>query len=97
VSTSPNPLRSVLDAIDSGAGSRADIVRATGLRADLVAAAIDHLVRMRRLEARALTSGCPSGGCGSCASGIGDAPGCGAVGPSPARTGPVLVALSVRR
>ncbi len=92
-----SPLRSVLGAFDAGAHSRADIVRRTGLRADTVDAAIEHLVRMGRLEARSLTSGCPSGGCGSCASGVDDAPGCGADGPSSGRSGPVLVQLSVRR
>lgn len=92
-----SPLRSVLDAFDAGARSRADIARHTGLRPGTVDAAIEHLVRMGRLEARSLTSGCPGGGCGSCASGVDDAPGCGAVAPSPARSGPVLVQLSVRR
>lgn len=90
------PLRSVLDAFTSGARSRADLERVTGLRADVVDAALDHLVRMGRVEARELSTGCPTGGCGTCASGVDDAPGCGASGPSPQRRGPVLVQLSLR-
>lgn len=87
-----SPLRAVLAAFDSGAGSRADLVRVTGLRADVVDAAVEHLLRMGRLSADPLTTGCPDGGCGTCPSGSGGKPGCGG---SPA--GPVLVALSVRR
>lgn len=62
-----SPLRSVLAAMDGGARSRAELVRATGLRTDVVAAALDHLVRTGHLEATAIGSGCPSSGCGSCA------------------------------
>lgn len=92
-----SPLRSVLTAFEDGARSRTDVVTRTGLRRDVVDAAIDHLLRIGRLDARELTSGCPGGGCGSCASGVGDTPGCGASGPSAARSGPVLVSLTVRR
>jgi FeoC like transcriptional regulator len=92
-----SPLRSVLTAFEDGARSRADVCTATGLRRDVVDAAIEHLLRMGRLDARELAVGCPSGGCGSCASGVGDAPGCGAPGASARRSGPVLVSLSVRR
>jgi hypothetical protein len=92
-----SPLRSVLAALDDGARSRSEVCDRTGLRRDVVDAAIEHLLRMGRLDARELTSGCPDGGCGSCASGVGSAPGCGAPGPSARRPGPVLVSLSVRR
>jgi len=92
-----SPLRAVLAAFEDGAGSKADIARATGLRADVVDAAVEHLVRLGRLRAEHLGSGCPSGGCGSCASGHDGAPGCGASAPSPRRAGPVLVQLSLRR
>jgi hypothetical protein len=92
-----SPLRSVLDAFEAGARSRAEVGTRTGLRRDVVDAAIEHLLRIGRLDARELTGGCPEGGCGSCASGSGDAPGCGAPGPSARRSGPVLVTLSVRR
>ena len=91
------PLRTVLDAFDAGARSRAQVIERTGLPRDTVDAAVDHLVRAGRLEAKVLTSGCPTGGCGSCASGHDDSPGCGAPGPSVARSGPVLVQLSVAR
>jgi hypothetical protein len=98
---SASPLRSVLAAFGDGARSRTDVCAATGLRRDVVDAAIEHLLRMGRLGAEELTVGCPDGGCGSCASGSGSgsdaAPGCGAAGPSARRSGPVLVSLSVRR
>jgi hypothetical protein len=91
------PLRSVLTALADGAVSRVEVCDRTGLRRDVVDAAIEHLLRMGRLDARELAVGCPDGGCGSCASGAGNAPGCGASGPSARRSGPVLVSLSVRR
>jgi hypothetical protein len=94
---SGSPLRSVLTAFETGARSRTEVCDRTGLRRDVVDAAIEHLLRMGRLDARELTVGCPDGGCGGCASGSGDAPGCGAAGPSSRRSGPVLVSLSVRR
>ena len=92
-----SPLRSVLTAFEEGAHSRTDVCTTTGLRRDVVDAAIDHLLRMGRLDAKELATGCPDGGCGTCASGHGDSPGCGASGPSARRSGPVLVSLSVRR
>jgi hypothetical protein len=92
-----SPLRSVLTAFEEGAASRSDVCARTGLRRDVVDAAIEHLLRLGRLDARRLSTGCPDGGCGSCASGSGEAPGCGAPGPSAQRHGPVLVSLSVRR
>ncbi len=70
--------------------SRAEVGRMTGLRADVVDAAVEHLRRMGRLRADPVTTGCPDGGCGTCASGSGGAPGCGT-----GRSGPVLVALSL--
>ena len=92
------PLTQVLAAFEGGASSLAEVGARTGLGADVVAASVDHLVRLGRLDARELAMGCPSGGCGTCASGTADAaPGCGAAGPSPGRLGPVLVALTLRR
>ncbi len=92
------PLTKVLAAFEAGADGFDDIVRRTGLRRDVAEAAVDHLVRMGRLEARSLSVGCPTGGCGTCASGRADGTaGCGAAGPSTARRGPVLVALRLRR
>jgi len=92
-----SPLSAVLGAFTAGARSRAELARNTGLRPDVVDAAIEHLVRMGRLEAKELAGGCPTGGCGSCASGVDDAPGCGASARSSARTGPVLVELRLKR
>lgn len=90
------PLVAILDSFTSGARSLDEICRITGMPADIVRAGIDHLVRTGRLQAKSLTAGCPSGGCGSCASGTLDgAPGCGAATPSPARSGPVLVQLTM--
>lgn len=92
------PLRQVLDALGSGCQSLPEVAERTGLGLEAVRAATDHLVRIGRLEARELAMGCPSSGCGSCASaGPGDSPGCGADAPSTTRRGPVLVTLSVRR
>ena len=92
-----SPLRAVLDAFEAGAPSRSAVARTTGLRPDVVDAAIAHLLRMGRLDAKELSTGCPTGGCGSCASGVEDAPGCGAPSASPTRSGPTLVQLTVRR
>jgi hypothetical protein len=94
---SAGPLRAVLAAFDDGAASLDEVARMTGLSRELVDAAVDHLVRMGRMQAKALTVGCPDGGCGTCASGSpGGTAGCGASGPSATRSGPVLVALTVR-
>lgn len=94
---SGGPLRAVLTALQDGAPSLQDVSARTGLDRDVVQAAVDHLVRMGRVSASELAMGCPGGGCGSCASGVDDAPGCGADAASQVRSGPVLVALSVRR
>lgn len=90
------PLRAVLAALQDGAPSLHDVCLRTKLDRDVVDAAVDHLVRMGRISAKELAIGCPGGGCGSCASGVDGSPGCGAHGASAARSGPVLVALSVR-
>lgn len=92
------PLSRVLDAFGAGASSLTEVGERTGLGADVVRASVEHLVRLGRIEAKALAAGCPAGGCGGCASGGPDgSPGCGAASPSSARTGPVLVALTLRR
>jgi hypothetical protein len=92
-----SPLRAVLDAFAAGATSLTDVARRTGLDRDVVDAAVDHLVRMGRLSAGTLSTGCPDGGCGSCASGEDGEAACGSTGPSAARQGPVLVTLSLTR
>ncbi len=91
------PLRAVLQAFDDGAGTLHEVGVRTGLDPDVVRAAVDHLVRAGYLDASELAVGCPSGGCSSCASGVDDAPGCGASGSSVGRAGPVLVALTPTR
>ncbi|HET7762005.1 MAG TPA: FeoC-like transcriptional regulator [Phycicoccus sp.] len=92
------PLSAVLEAFGSGAGSLAEVAARSGLSPEVVRAAVDHLVRMGRLEAKELALGCPTGGCGSCASGTPQgAAGCGAPGPSGRRSGPVLVTIGLRR
>ncbi len=92
------PLTAVLAAFEAGAHSLGEVATRCDLPLDTVRASVDHLVRMGRLEAKELAVGCPTGGCGSCASGTDDgAAGCGSSAPSGRRSGPVLVALSVRR
>ena len=98
VGTAAGPLTAVLEAFEGGAHSLGEVATRCDLPLDTVRASVDHLVRMGRLEAKELSVGCPTGGCGSCASGTDDgAAGCGARAPSSRRSGPVLVALSVRR
>lgn len=95
---SAGPLTSILGAFSGGATSLADVERRTGLDREVVRAGVDHLVRTGRLEAKQLTSGCPIGGCGSCASAdLHGGAGCGAAGPSARRSGPVLVSLGIPR
>lgn len=93
---SAGPLRTVLEAIEHGAASVSDVAVRTELSPDVVSAAIDHLVRIDRLSVETMAFGCPGGGCGTCASGSGGAPGCGAAAPSDGRRGPVLVTIGVR-
>lgn len=96
--TGTGPLTSVLAAFGSGARSLDEVAVRCVLPLDTVRACVDHLVRLGRLEAKELAIGCPSSGCGSCASATGDGTaGCGSSAPSSRRSGPVLVAISVRR
>ncbi|MFT3862260.1 hypothetical protein [Micropruina sp.] len=60
------PVTAVLDALNDGAGSLAEVRRRTGLRADVVRAAADHLVRTGRVQQCPLALGCPPDGCGGC-------------------------------
>lgn len=92
------PLTAVLAALGAGAHSLDEVARRCDLPLDTVRAAVDHLVRMGRLEAKELAIGCPTSGCGSCASGMDEGTaGCGSKAPTSRRSGPVLVAISVRR
>jgi hypothetical protein len=87
----------VLEAFRSGARSLDEVAHRAGLSRDTVEGAVDQLVRMGRLEAKELATGCPSGGCGSCASGHDDgSAGCGAPAPGVGRAGPVLITLRLR-
>jgi hypothetical protein len=89
---SASPLRAVLAELSAGAHTLDDVARRTGLDRDLVHAAVEHLVRLRRVDASTLATTCPDSGCGTC-----PAPSCRARG-APAVGGlrPVLVAFSVR-
>ena len=51
-----SPLRTVLAAFESGARTRTEVVRHTGLRADLVDAATEHLIRLGRVRAEPLSA-----------------------------------------
>ncbi len=89
------PLAAVVEAFASGASSLAEVESVTGLDPDIVSAAVDHLVRAGRIEAKLLTVGCPSGGCNGCALAASDgAPACSPQASVPGRRG--LVALSLR-
>jgi len=86
VATTTGPLRRVLLALEAGVASRAALARHTGLDRDVVDAAVAHLVRLGRVRAETLGSGCPSDGCGRCPSGRSDGlPGCLAGGPAVSR------------
>ncbi len=90
-------MTAVLGAFAHGAGSLDEVAALCGLPRDIVAGAVDQLVRLGRLESRELAIGCPSGGCGSCASGRSDgSAGCGSGAPG-GRRGPALVTLRLRR
>ena len=91
------PLSATLSAFEGGASTLAEVTEITGLSRDSVDAAVAHLVRLGRLEARELAMGCPSRGCGGCASAVAGAPGCGASAPSASRSGSALVALTLTR
>lgn len=62
------PLSMVADAIASGAVTARAIELMTGLEASTVAAALEHLERMGRVDRTLSQASCPSGGCRSCPS-----------------------------
>lgn len=91
--SSPGPLSRVTAALEHGAGTRVGLAAQTGLDPELVDTAIDHLIRLGRIELEQIGGGCPTDGCGSCPSGRADgSAGCGAAGPASAR-GPVALTL----
>lgn len=61
------PVSAVLEALADGAGSLAEVRKRTGLRAGVVRAAADHLIRVGRLQECELSFGCPPDACGGCA------------------------------
>ncbi|ODU04140.1 MAG: hypothetical protein ABS81_11480 [Pseudonocardia sp. SCN 72-86] len=92
-----SPLRSVLAAFDAGARSRAELAERSGLSADLVDAAVEHLVRVGRISADPLATSCSGGSCSSCAA-ADEQLGAHSCTADSSRGGrPVLVQLSVRR
>lgn len=87
-----SPLSAVLSAVESGANTVGEIATRTGLRPDVVDAAVEHLRRLGRIGSVSLTSGCPDGGCTGCGSPTGS--GCHTVGAAGHPQGPVPVTLS---
>lgn len=65
----PTPLRAVLDAVERGNTTVPAIAQETGLRPDVVEAAVEHLRRMNRLSTMELRTLCAGGGCASCDTG----------------------------
>lgn len=63
------PLRAVLDAVERGVTTVPAIAEHTGLREDVVSAAVDHLRRMNRLDTLQLRTVCGGGSCASCDTG----------------------------
>lgn len=63
------PLRTVLEAVEAGSTTVPAIVERTGLRADVVEAAVGHLRRMNRLGSIELRTLCGGGGCSTCETG----------------------------
>jgi hypothetical protein len=70
-----SPLRAILTAIDGGARTVADVRASTGLDTAVIDAAVDHLVRARRLSVIRMRNLC-SGRCKDCpvVSSCGDRP-----------------------
>lgn len=94
-SPSRGPLSAVLAEVAAGTPTVAAMADRTGLDEAVVRAAVDHLVRSGRLEARELALGCPPSGCGGCASASATG-GCDRPAPVAGRR-PGLVALTLTR
>lgn len=74
-----SPLAAVLAAFQGGAASVAEVRLRTGLDGEVVDAAVEHLIRIGRLERSAVDLGCAGDGCDNCpASGAGAS--CGTAG-----------------
>jgi FeoC like transcriptional regulator len=90
-----SPLRQVLAEVRAGtASSLTQLAQNVGVSRDEASAMVDHWVRKGRLTVDDLGGACASGGCGSCSSGHGDQPGCGAASPADR---PTLLTISFRR
>lgn len=59
-----SPVTAVMAALDAGATTRQAVAGVTGLRLDVVDAAVDFLLRTGR--ARGLDTACGAGGCAGC-------------------------------
>lgn len=64
-----SPLAAVLAAFSAGAVSTAEVRLRTGLDREVVDAAVEHLIRMGRLERSAVDLGCAREGCDTCPAG----------------------------
>ncbi len=64
-----SPLAAVLAAFAGGAVSTAEVRLRTGLDDEVVAAAVEHLIRMGRLERSVVDLGCAADSCESCPAG----------------------------
>jgi hypothetical protein len=62
------PATAVLEALDHGARTRAEVAARAGLAADVVDALVEMLLRTGHLGAESLATTCPSGGCSGCGS-----------------------------
>lgn len=63
------PLRAVLEAVEQGVTTVPAIAERTGLREDVVHAAVEHLRRLNRLDTLHLRTVCGGGSCLSCDTG----------------------------
>jgi hypothetical protein len=86
--------RQVLDEIAAGTPTVAAIAQRTGLDRGLVELAVGRLAAAGRLDVEPLAVGCPSGGCGTCPSGVQGTPGCGLTPLD--RRGGILITLAAR-
>ena len=96
--TTTGPLRRVMAELESGTPTLAEVARKLDLDEQVVRAAVDHLVRVGRIEAKELSLGCPASGCGSCASASPEGtPGCGLPAPMPGRRAGLVTLTLTRR
>ncbi|MGW1076288.1 FeoC-like transcriptional regulator [Streptomyces sp. NPDC002537] len=90
-----SPLRQVLAAVREANGSVRldDIARRLGLAPDEVASMVDYWVHRGELTREEVGGGCPSGGCGGCAS----VSSCGTGTSLRKRKGPLLLTIRPAR